>query len=102
MLNGMEFSEQFHERSEPEQIEYLKKLASTQNHALDLMQKERDALLVKVAALETQIENAQRAYDIQKQITHDLVTQSNALDQGVAERIHELEARVKELTPDGD
>ena len=92
------FSPIFGERSLAEQIDYLKKLCSSQNHALDLMQKERNALRVEVDLMKVQVQNAQTAYEIQKNVTRDLIVQSNADGQGVAERIHQLEAKVKELS----
>ena len=96
MHNGqIVFSEKFDNRSEPDQIEYLKKLCSSQNHALDLMQKERDALAEENKILKAGLENAQTAFDTQKQIVFDLITQNNEEKQGVATRIHELETRVK-------
>lgn len=96
MHNGqIVFSEKFAERSEAAQIEYLKKLCSSQNHALDMMQKGRDALAAENVVLKAGLENAQAAFDNQKAIVTNLITQSNAENQGVAARILELETRVK-------
>ena len=64
----VEFSAQFNERPVREQIDYLKKLVSSQNHALDLMQKERDALAQKLGVAEAQLQNADNAVAIQKKI----------------------------------
>jgi len=89
------FSEKFDERTEAAQIEYLKKLCSSQNHALDMMQKGRDALAEENVILKAGLENAQTAFDTQKEIVRNLITQNNEEKQGVAERIRELETRVK-------
>ena len=91
------FDPEFDKRPQKEQIDYLKRLASSQNHALDLMQKERNDLRDKLTVALAQNANAQQAFDTQKMIVQELVTQSNAADQGTAQRIHELEARVKAL-----
>jgi len=93
MHNGtLIWDERFDERPQKDQIEYLKKLCSSQNHALDLMQKERDALLVDKNTLTQQLANAQTAFDAQKEIVINLVTKSNEDKEQFAKRIQELEA----------
>lgn len=92
MLNGqIVFSEKFEERSQKDQIDYLKKLCSSQNHALDLMQKERDALLKDKSTLLQQLTNAETAFQTQKEIVTSLVTKSNEDKEQYANRIQELE-----------
>jgi len=91
------FDERFHARPKEDQIDYLKKLCASQNQALDLMQQERDKWLSEAKKLEQAVANAESAFYIQKNITQNMVTQSNADDQDTAERIHELEKKVKEL-----
>lgn len=86
-MGEMRFSEEFDGRKPTEQITYLKKLASSQNEALDLMQKERNDLANRVIALESQLVNAQNNVDINKQIMIKNLTDTNA----------EREARIREI-----
>jgi predicted nucleic acid-binding Zn-ribbon protein len=89
------FDEEFHKRPVKDQLNYLKDLCSSQNHALDLMQKERNALRDQNNLLLEQASNAETAFYTQKEIVKNLINQSNEDAQGIAQRIHELEARVK-------
>lgn len=92
MLNGqLIWGDQFSERSQKDQIDYLKKLCSSQNHALDLMQKERDTLLKENGVLKQQAANADMAFQTQKEIVRNLVTKSNEDKEQFANRIRELE-----------
>lgn len=94
--NGqISFGKKFYEWPDKKKIGYLTTLCSSQNHALDLMQQERNALRDQVSAMEQQVANAQSALDIQKGVVRSLVDKTNQESQGVAERIHELETRVK-------
>lgn len=99
MLNGrakpLVFDEEFHKRPIEDRLDYLTRLCASQNHALDLMQKERNALRDQNKLLVDQIANAEAAFVTQKEIVKNLITQSNADAQGIAQRIHELESRVK-------
>lgn len=93
--NPLVFDEKFSERPVGDQLDYLTKLCSSQNHALDLMQKERNALRDQNKLLVDQIANAETAFLTQKEIVKNLINQSNEDAQGIAQRIHELESRVK-------
>lgn len=95
MPKPLTFDPEFDKRKPADQIGYLKKLASSQNEALDMMQKERDELVQKLKVAQTQAASAEQAYYTQKEIVANLITQSNAENQGIAERIHELESRVR-------
>jgi len=90
----MKFGATFLAWTPEKQIDYLKKLASSQNHALDLMQKERNALLVERAVSTAQAESAQKALDIQKTITRNALTKQNEGDQQAAQRIQQLEGQL--------
>lgn len=93
MQNGqLVWDERFSERPQKDQIDYLKKLCSSQNTALDLMQKERDALLKDKNLLTQQLANAETAFQAQKEIVFNLVTKSNEDKEQYANRIQELEA----------
>ena len=91
----IEWSKAFAKRPVADQITYLKKLASSQNSALDAMQKERNVALEKLATAQMQLANANSALVIQKQIVVDALTKSNEDGQQTTKRIHELESRVK-------
>lgn len=98
MHNGapqLVFDEKFAKRPAADQIDYLKKLCSSQNHALDLMQQERDALQKDNALLKQAVENAESAFYIQKDIVANLLTKTNADDQQTHERIRDLEKRLE-------
>lgn len=91
------FDARFKERPVAEQLEYLHKLAASQNNALDLMQKERNALRAQVVELQASLVNAEEAFQIQKNIVADLVTVSNETQQDAANSIHVLEDEVRSL-----
>lgn len=99
MLNGrakpLVFDEEFNKRPIEDRLDYLTKLCASQNHALDLMQKERNALREQNNLLLEQASNAETAFHTQKEIVKNLINQSNEDAQGIAQRIHELETRVK-------
>ena len=96
----LKFDGAFEERPLKDQIAYLHKLCASQNEALDLMQKERNALSVQNVFLTSQVANAEKAYYIQKDIVMNLVTQSNAEGQETNLRIHDLEKRLEALGGD--
>jgi len=98
MLKTLVFDPEFDKRPEKAQIEYLKKLCASQNHALDLMQKERNDWRGKAIVMEAQLKNAQVGFDQQKDILRNLIEMANGDDQQAAQRIFELEDRVKALT----
>lgn len=91
------FDEMFYLRPIKDQLEYMMKLCASQNDALDIMQKERDMWLKKALQLEQSVENAQQAFDIQKNIVGNMVTKANDDNQVNGERIHELEKKIGEL-----
>ena len=97
MVNGraIAFSEEFEARTNAEKIGYLKKLASSQNEALDLMQKDRDRIAGELATTKALLSNAETALAIQRNVVAGLVTKSNEDGQETANRIHELEDRVR-------
>lgn len=82
------------DRTVPKQLEYFKRLATTSDQALNLMQKERNALLVKLDVAHRQLQNAETAFTVQKNISRDSITGSNAELQSMGARIQELEAQV--------
>lgn len=91
------FGEKFKQWTPQEQIAYLKKLAASQNQALDEMQKDRDRLVVENRALHNQIVNAEDALHIQKGINQAAILKQNADVQEAGARIVELQARLREV-----
>ena len=86
----------FEDWDKDHQLRYLKKLCSALNHATDLIQKERDALLEKMEVLKVSTENADSATSIQKNIVLNAITSHNKDKQNLIQRIQELEKEVKD------
>jgi len=93
---SLAFGEKFKRWTPQEQIDYLKKLAASQNQALDEMQKDRDRLAVENRALHKQIVNAEDALHIQKGINTAAILKQNADVQEAGARIIELQAKLRE------
>ena len=92
---GHEF-ESGHEKEWPDskKISHLHQLASSLNHALDLMQQERDALVEKATFLETQLANSEQDLSQQKSILVQNITESNQRHQALAEQVQQLTNRI--------
>ena len=97
MSKQLFFDEKFSERPINDQLDYLTKLCGSQNEALDLMQKERNDWMEKCKVQERSLQNAEAAFNNQKDIVNNLVTKSNADNQENGQRIHQLERMVGEL-----
>lgn len=91
----IKFGPDFLVRSDVEKILYLHKLASSLNQALDLMQKERNALQVQLASASQRLTDAQTALDIQKGVVSTLIATDNGEKQGHIKEIQNLRARIK-------
>ena len=91
------WGEDFEAFDDKGKIRYLKKLASALNHAADLVQKERNEAYIKVKEMEQLVENAEKRAEIQKQITHNALTNFNAEKQDLIRRIQELEVELKNI-----
>ena len=89
---GRDFEEDF---DDARKIRYLKKLSSAMNHAADVIQKERNALLLDLKAALKAAEHADEAVTIQKDIVVKAITNYNAEKQDLIKRIQELETEVK-------
>lgn len=81
--------------SDAEKVEHLDDLCGSQNTALDMMQKERNQLLVDVKVLEVSVQNAEAAFYGQKTIVKQLIDQKEAVDRDYQKRIEELIAQVE-------
>ncbi len=91
----LQFGEKFYEWDTDQQIEYLIKLASSMNHAADMIQRERDALLQKHEQLFRTLENCEKNLDTQKQININMITSANAKEQKYIKDIQLLQSRVR-------
>ena len=90
-------SETFKKKPLIEQFNYMHKLASSNNHALDLMQKERDQAVKKQEEYKKLAENADIAVQQQKQIVIETLTIHAEKEQEMADRIKQLEAELQEF-----
>lgn len=88
------FGADFEALSETHKTIYLKKLTSSLNHALDLIQCERNALLSQAAVMRQQLENADRQVAIQKSIVEKTVTDANSDRQEMSLKIQDLTYRI--------
>lgn len=87
----IKFGEDFEKWPDSRKIEYLKKLASAMNQAADGMQTERNALLEDMGLARRQLENAEKALQIQKTIVSNHLTTSNADQQKYLKQIAGLQ-----------
>lgn len=93
---ALNFGEKFKNWDTHKQLEYLKKLAASQNEALDQMQKDRDRLAVEMIQLRQQLHNAEEALHIQKNINRAAIAKHNEDAQEAGARIIELQAQLRE------
>ena len=91
----LQCGEKFYEWDTKEQVEYLIKLASSMNHAADVIQRERDALAQKHEQLFRTLENCEKSLDTQKQININMITSANAKEQRYIKDIQLLQSRVR-------
>lgn len=87
----IQFGEDFEDWDSDKKIRYLKRLASTMNHAADMMQNERNELLAKVKVLKAQLASSEQNLTITKDIMRNALTSNNTSKDEFATRIHELE-----------
>ncbi len=79
-------------------LSYAERLASSMNHAADLLQTERNKLLEVVKRQEEQLKQATEKYVEQGQVMHRELGAQDAEKQQLYAQIVELTAKVKELT----
>lgn len=94
-LKMIKFGEEFEQWDKPKQIRYLKRLASSMNQAADILQTERNALLVQIDGLKSQLEYAQINVTQNKTIMLNALNQYNAERQELITQIQELQTRIK-------
>ena len=90
---GLDFKDQPAE----DRARYLHALASTMNHAADLLQKERNALLEVVEQHKTLAKNAENQITIQKTINQNLMDTLNEQTQGQARKAAIYEEKIRNL-----
>jgi seryl-tRNA synthetase len=90
------WGEDFENFDDIRKIIYLKKLCSALNHATDLIQKERNQLLVDIKVCNEAVENADKAVSIQKAIVLKAITDHNIEKQEFAKQLQTLEKEIKE------
>ena len=93
----IDWGEDFLAWDKDQQNRYLKKLCSALNHSADMIQKERNASLVKLHEMKAILENADQATSTQKDIVLRAITSHNAEKQDMIKRIQELETINKDL-----
>jgi hypothetical protein len=91
----LQFGEKFYEWDTSQKIEYLIKLASSMNHAADMIQRERDNLMQKHEQLFRTLESCEKNLDTQKQININTITTANAKEQKYIKDIQLLQSRVR-------
>lgn len=89
------FGEEFEKWPDHHKIDYLKKFSSSMNHAADIMQTERNKLLVEKAALAEQVSNLETNLGIQKTIVLKAITDNNAAKEDYIRLIQELEGKLR-------
>ena len=94
-FQDIDWGKEFEEFDDKRKIRYLKKFSSAMNHAADVIQKERDALLKEFAKQVKLVEHADEATSIQKSIVIKAITDFNAEKQELIKRIQELEGIVR-------
>jgi len=92
----IKFGDEFNSWPPGKQIEYLKQLASSMNHAADMMQTERNEIRSKLIMAETKLAGAEKALQIQKDVVVRQLTDGNAEQQSMIVRMQALEAKVRE------
>ena len=89
------FGEEFQKWGDKRQMEYLKKLASSMNHAADIMQQERNRLLEEQQVLKEQLTNTESNLAIQKDIVLRTITSNNTAKDEYIHLIQKLEGQVR-------
>jgi seryl-tRNA synthetase len=78
-------------------LDYLTKFAEAMNHAADLIQNERNALIKLVELKEKEIEQVKPMMEANLQMLQNEITKMNKYKQETHKTIAKLNARIKEL-----
>lgn len=84
-----------------DKVAFLKKFANSFNHALDLMQKERNALMDKSNSMEAQVLSLKEQVKNQMLFVQETVKKENEVKRVYQIKINALEKKVRELMKDG-
>jgi hypothetical protein len=79
-------------------LEYAEKLASSMNHAADILQKERDELIKVAVAAEAKLKSNIKSYVSQGELMHKELGAADAEKQVLYQEIVSLKSQVKDLT----
>ena len=91
----IKFGEEYKAWPDAKKIDYLEKLSSSLNYALEVMQGERDFAYNAASAMEQRMDAAIRMKDTQAKITQEQLLQSNAQNQRNLQKIQQLSATVR-------
>jgi hypothetical protein len=89
------FGEEFQKWPDSRKMTYLKKLASSMNHAADIMQQERNKLLEEREVIKAQLKNTESNLAIQKDIVLRTITANNSAKEEYIQLIQKLEGQVR-------
>ena len=92
----------YKEKSDKEKIEYLEKLASSMNHAIALIQEERNKLGELCELKEQQLVKIAEAVRTNNEMLQQEVTRMNAERQGYNREVARLNTQIREMRSDGD
>lgn len=95
-LKMINFGPDFEAQPADKKIRYLKKLASSMNQAADMLQTERNDLLVLVDALKKQIEYAEQNALQHKNTMNNALTAFNLENQELMKEVQKAQKTVKE------
>lgn len=93
---NISWGQDFEDKSNAEKVAYLKKFADSFNHALDMMQQERDSLYEDKKALKSQVENLQKAVQQQRDMIQKSFQEQNEIKAVYNERVQALENKLRE------
>ena len=93
----IKFLKGFDEKEDIQKIDYLKRLASTMNHAAKLISNERDELVKLMILKERQLEQMSLQLQQNSTTVQDQVLRMNAQKQHFSAEVSRLTSRVKEL-----
>ena len=91
---------EFDDLPQEKKIIYLKKLTSSLNHALDLMQEERNELAQVVKNQEATIENIETKLSVQASIMQQQLMNDNAEKEVMKQEAVKLKGELKKLKKD--
>jgi len=89
------WGEEYNSWSVEKRLHRAERVAAAMNHAADVLQKERDALVETCKHQEAQLKNNTQQYTAQGELLHSRLGQENAEKQKLYEKILSLKAAIK-------